>query len=156
MNVLRTIEKQYWNHYIEILAEKDKPINPHIEAAVAGNIKITDDLITLYLIGKKTAGSSILEDFENAEEPIPQIGNYWIILDSKKKPKLIVKTKRIALNKFKDVPIEIAVAEGEGDLSLAYWKKTHSDIYAPEIGKWRIENINEATVITEFFEIVYQ
>jgi len=58
------------------------------------------------------------------------------------------------MNKFKDVPFEIALAEGEGDLSLDYWRRVHTEIYLPHLAGWGISSLDDATVITEFFKIV--
>lgn len=71
-------------------------------------------------------------------------------------PSCILRTERVVLNKFKDVPEEVAIAEGEGDRSLEDWRKIHSDIYSPMLRDWGVDDINDATVITEFFHIVFR
>jgi 5-formyltetrahydrofolate cyclo-ligase len=156
MKKMSSLEIQYWEKYLETLTKQEHPINPKVEASFAGNKEITDELLQLYLSGKKTAGSSILEDFISAGDPLPKVGNYWIFLNSKNEPSCILKTIKIVLNKFRDVTVEIAIAEGEGDLSLEYWRKVHEEIYAPNLSGWGVSNIEEATVITEFFEIIYR
>ena len=152
---LKPIEKEFWNEYIKQnsieLAE-----NVFVEANPAGSLEITDDLIDLYLAGKKSAGSSLVEDFETCGDPLPKVGNFWILLNSKEEPVMILKTVRIEINKFKDIPVRIAIAEGEGDSSLAYWKEVHSRLYSPYLKQWGVDDINEAHVITEFFEIVHR
>ena len=60
------------------------------------------------------------------------------------------------INRFKDVPQSIADAEGEGDRTLAHWRKVHSELYAPHLKQWRIDNLDEAEVITEHFELVFR
>ncbi|MGZ3771474.1 MAG: ASCH domain-containing protein [Bdellovibrio sp.] len=65
-------------------------------------------------------------------------------------------TVKIVTHKFNKVPEEIAIAIGEGDLSLEYWKKVHSELYTPHLEKWGVNSIDVATVITEFFKIVYK
>lgn len=102
------------------LKPSEKPITPVVTAGYAGNSNITDGLLALYLSGKKIAGSSILEDFLSINDPLPQLGNYWIFLGSDEKPRCILKTIKIVTHKFNDVPEEIAIAEGEGDCSLEY------------------------------------
>lgn len=156
MKPLTEIEKSYWEKYLNTLPEILRPKNPNVTANFAGNREITDELLHLYLIGKKSAGSSIVEDFQTANDPLPQVGNYWIFLNSKDQPSCILKTERIVFNKFRDVPEEIAIAEGEGDLSIEYWKATHKELYLPYLADWGIPHMDEATVITEFFKLVYQ
>jgi uncharacterized protein YhfF len=156
MKKMSTIEYQYWEGYLETLSIQERPVNPNVEASFAGNKEITDELLQLYLSGKKSAGSSIVEDFISAGDSLPAVGNYWIFLNSKNEPSCILKTIKTVMNKFRDVPVEIAIAEGEGDLSLEYWRKVHEGIYGPHLSEWGVSNIEEATVITEFFEIVYR
>jgi 5-formyltetrahydrofolate cyclo-ligase len=110
----------------------------------------------LYLSGKKTAGSSILEDFQFCGDPLPNSGDHWIVLDSKKIPKCILKVVKVVQNKFLDVPLEIAIAEGEGDLSLKFWRETHIDFFNPYIEHWGLNNVEDSTIVTEFYEVVYK
>lgn len=156
MQRLNNIQKAYWDQFIFSLSPSLRPVNPNVSASFAGNKEITDELLSLYLIGKKTAGSSIVEDFLSAGDELPQIGNYWIFLNSKEQPSCIFKTVNIKIHKFNEVPEEIAVAEGEGDLTLEYWRKVHGGLYNPLLKIWGLKDIHEATVITEFFELVYR
>jgi len=156
VNDLKQNEKDFWQKYIVTLPEHERPTNPHVEAQFAGNREITDDLLELYLIGKKTAGSGLVEDYISSGAPLPKVGNYWILLNSRDEPGCILRTERTITHKFKDVPVEIAIAEGEGDLSLAYWRHVHKEFFRPFLSRWNVENIEEATVITEFFKVVYR
>ena len=149
-------QKSYCQKYISSLPANDVPVKPNISASFAGNKEITDDLLKLYLLRKKTAGSSIVEDFLSAGDPLPQAGNYWIFLNSKEEPACLLKTASIKIHKFFEVPVEIAIAEGEGDLSLEHWRKVHAELYAPFLKSWGLDSIQNATVITEFFSIVYR
>lgn len=153
---LKKTEQIYWESYIQTLPESARPISANVTASYAGNAEITDALLLLYLEGKKTAGSSLLEDFQSAGDPLPRVGNHWIYLNSRNEPCCILRTDRIVTHKFKDVPPEIASAEGEGDGSLEDWRRIHSELYAPFLKQWGIQDLNEATVITEFFSIVYR
>lgn len=156
MPSLKPNEQAYWNKYLSSLLPEERPVNPVVTASFAGNAGITDGLLTLYLNGQKTAGSSLLEDFQAAGDPVPRVGNYWIYLDGKGEPRCILLTEKVVMHKFKDVPEEIALAEGEGDRSLAYWKRVHAELYLPYLKDWGIRDLDEATVITEFFKIVFQ
>lgn len=141
---------------MQSLPEAAWPKNAFVTASFAGTPEITDELLHLYLIGKKSAGSSIVEDFVSAGDPLPKVGNYWIFLNSKDIPSCILRTEKVVTNKFYEVPSEIAVAEGEGDLSLEYWRKVHSELYSPYLASWGVARLEDATVITEFFKIVYR
>ncbi len=156
MNSLKSQELAYWEGYLLTIAEELRPQDPFVSDGYAGTPEITDGLLELYLSGKKTAGSSILEDFLSAGDPPPRVGNYWIYLNSRHQPSCILRTERIEIHPFKDIPAEIATAEGEGDLSLDYWKKVHSELYSPFLQSWGVKHIDDATVVTEFFKIVHR
>ena len=152
---LNNIQKSYWDSYIFSLPREMRPLNPTVSASYAGNREITDELLALYIKGTKTAGSSVVEDFVTAGDPLPEIDNYWIFLKSNEEPGCILKTVDIKIHKFKEVPVAIAVAEGEGDLTLEYWCKVHGELYSPFLKSWGLSTIEDATIITEFFSIVY-
>lgn len=156
MKPLTALEQAYWQKYVSTLSHEQRLQSVWVEASYAGNREITDDLLELYLLGQKTAGSSIVEDFVTAGEPLPKVGNHWIFLNSKSEPCCILKTEKIVIHKFKDIPEEIAIAEGEGDKSLSYWKAVHAELYVPHLAGWGVAEISEANVITEFFKIVYK
>jgi len=152
--MLKAKELDYWHAYIGPL--KHKPENATVEAGMAGNNEIADELLDLFLRGRKTAASGLVKDYQLSGDPLPEIGNYWIILDSNKTPKCIVKTIKIEIHQFDQVPETIAIAEGEGDLSLDYWRKAHIDFFTPFLRDWGITDLNKETVITEFYQIVYK
>ncbi len=155
MKKLRPLERIFWDDYLATLPSNSRPRKQFVEAAFAGRREGTDALIRLYRLGKKSAGSSLVKDFESAGDPLPKVGNYWIMLDSHERPQLLVKTIRTEINLFGDIPKAVARAEGEGDLSVSYWKKAHRDFYLSFLTKWGIADINKAKVITEHFEILY-
>lgn len=158
---LNSKAKDFWNAYLSQFPKGQLPTisvnNPlFVESSFAGNPAITDDLVQLVIKGKKIAGSSLVRDFQTVGDPLPKVGNFWIALDKNEEPKCILKTVRIEINKFKNITDEIAKAEGEGDCTVKYWKQVHQDIYTPFLEHWGIEDLNEAEVITEFYEVVYK
>lgn len=50
MKQLSELQKDFWNKYTSTL--DSTPANPTIEVGVAGNLKIADELLALYLSGK--------------------------------------------------------------------------------------------------------
>ena len=156
MKRLKPLERAFWNNYLAQLPASARPRTPFVEAAFAGGQEGTDALISLYRQGKKAAGSGLVKDYESAGDPLPKVGNYWIILDSRERPQFLVKTIRIEINLFGNIPKAVARAEGEGDLSVSHWKKVHRNFYLPFLAKWGIADIDKAKVITEHFEILHK
>lgn len=153
---MKPLERAFWNEYLAGIKPARRPRRPVVGAAFAGNRRTTDGLLALYLAGKKSAGSGLVKDYLTAGDPLPKVGDYWIALDSRNRPRCLLKTVRVEMNIFKSLPKRIAVAEGEGDLSIAHWKRVHKKFYSPFLTKWGIENIEDAEVITEHFKLVHR
>lgn len=155
MKNLKRRELAFWNEYLETLPRARRPRRSFVGASFAGNRKCTDGLLRLYLDGKKTAGSSLVLDFISVGDPLPRVGNYWILLDSRCRPRCLLRTVRTEINIFKRIPKRIARAEGEGDLSVEFWKRVHRTVYSPFLKKWGIESLDDAEVITEHFKLLH-
>ena len=153
---LTATENIFWNKYIKSLPYDQRLRTVFVEAGYCGSRDITNSLIALYLSYKKSAGSSLVADFAHHADPLPKVGNYWIALDSGDNPKLILKTVSVEFNRFGAMPERIAKAEGEGDCSLAHWKAVHERHWAPYLQKWGVANINNAEVVTEFYQLVFK
>lgn len=154
MKKLKPAERAFWNAYLSAIPPDRRPRKPFVEAAFAGSRESTDGLIDLYLQDKKTAGSSLVKDFVSMGDPLPKVGNHWIILDSRDQPRLLVRTTRIEINLFGAIPKSVARAEGEGDLSVSHWKKVHREAFSPFLAQWGIDDLDQAEVITEYFKIL--
>ena len=88
-----------------------------------------DQLADLVLKGIKTATASAYDLYfmEGEEEPLPQLGDYSVILDSKDEAICIIQTTKTTVVPFNEVSEEHAYKEGEGDRSLAYWRAVHEE-----------------------------
>lgn len=153
---LKPSEAKVWQTFCDSVGSANTLSDCFVEASYAGNRESTDALLGLYLAGKKFAGSSLTQDFITAGDPLPKVGNHWIILDSNDDPRCIVKTIDIETYKFKDVPARVALAEGEGDRSIDHWKHSHALFFASSLEKWGLTEINEAEVVTEYFEVKWK
>lgn len=117
---------------------------------------LEDPLAKLVLEGTKTATSSWFESYAVEGIPLPQEGEQSLILDSQDLPVAVVELFEVRVRPFLDVDEEFAAQEGEGDLSLRFWREAHDRFfagYAQEIGiEWKPE---VAQVVTERFRVVY-
>lgn len=84
-----------------------------------------DELAALALEGRKRATVSLMRDYQAADEPVPQIGGYGILLDSGLRPRAILLTTRLELKPLNRATDEDAYEEGEGDRTLQDWLRTH-------------------------------
>lgn len=96
--------------------------------------ELADELAQLVLRGIKTATCCSATSFqrENERGKAPSVGSYNIILDGTGQPVCVIKTVRMQVIRFFEMTSELASKEGEGDLSLEYWKKGHKRYFERE------------------------
>jgi uncharacterized protein YhfF len=120
-----TIEA-YWQKFLSTLPE-DSPYHTktYSEGGYGDSPELMDELIQLVLEGKKTATCGSLWEWEAEEKPIPKIGDVWVELDGSGNPVCITETVEVTIRNYNEVDADFARAEGEGDLSLNYWRDAH-------------------------------
>ena len=122
--------EQMWHAFCESSGVPEQM--PYSAWAFCGGGAVGDELAQLALAGTKTATASALLAFELEQEPLPEVGEYSVILfDSGEAAGVICNTK-VTLVPFDEVSAEHAFREGEGDRSLAYWRKVHREAFAPD------------------------
>ncbi len=112
---------------------------------------LADELAELVLHGPKRATASAYQDAV-ADDDLPVIGGYSVILDSKDSPVSIIRTTRIDLVPFGEVDEQFAWDEGEGDRSLEWWRAAHIHFLA---GKG-CTLTDETLLVLERFEMVWR
>ena len=114
-----------------------------------------DKLADLVVRGIKTATCSAYDLYLINHEPLPQPGEYSVILNSKEEAVCIIKTIRVYIAEFNQVSAEHAFKEGEGDRSLEYWRKVHENFLINELASVHKSFENNTKVVCEEFEVVY-
>lgn len=115
-----------------------------------------DKLAELVLQGIKTATCSVYDLYLIYNEKIPQEGDYSIILNSNKEAVCIIRTLKVYVTEFSRVSEEHAFKEGEGDRSLEYWRKVHSNFVTNELASVNKLFDEHSKVVCEEFEVVYR
>ena len=141
--------EQLWNEY--------KTINPTIGDEIdawAFGVE-PDQLADLVLKGEKTATASVYDLYQIDGEPIPQAGTFDVILDGQGQAVCIIKVTKVAVVPFNQVSAEHAFKEGEGDKSLAYWRKVHEEFFTEWMAEAGLAFSEEAGVVLEEFCKVY-
>lgn len=119
------------------------------------NEKDAIELSELVVQGKKKATASNAWVFEYENESIPRAGDISIITDFFVKPVCVIKTVRVDVVPFDNVTAEFAATEGEGDLSLDFWRDAHKRFFTRECKRIGKEFSGEMPVVCERFEVVY-
>lgn len=82
-------------------------------------------LVALVRAGRKTASWGALRDYLDSDDPMPVVGGQAIVVDWDGNPELVIETTAVTIRRFKDVPEEFALAEGE-HASRADWADQHA------------------------------
>ncbi|HEX8946821.1 MAG TPA: ASCH domain-containing protein [Candidatus Paceibacterota bacterium] len=98
------------------------------EFSLGDGPEMADRLLALVLEGKKTATSWAATHGASGSE----VGKRQIIKDGQNRPRAVVETVELTRCRLKDVDETFACDEGEGDLSLAYWRKEHERYFKNE------------------------
>lgn len=114
-----------------------------------------DALAELTRAGIKTATASAGPLYDLEGEPLPRAGEYSVILDSGENAVAVIRTTRVYTVPFDQVSTEHAWKEGEGDRSLAYWRKVHEDFFQKELAEAGLEFSWSMPVVCEEFEVVF-
>ena len=114
-----------------------------------------DGLARLVLSGVKTATASAYPLYALEGEPLPEAGEYSVILDSREEAVCVIRTERVFTAPFQAVGPEQARREGEGDLSLAYWRRVHEAFFTEAPAQAGLRFTQDLPVVCEEFVKVY-
>jgi uncharacterized protein YhfF len=83
------------------------------------------ELAELVVEGKKTATCSAY----TPSEVVPRIGDRAVVVDGQGRERCVIETMSVTIQPFEAVDAAFARAEGEGDLSLDYWRREHQEFF---------------------------
>jgi uncharacterized protein YhfF len=150
------IEK-YWQAFLATLPSNSVYLGKTFIAESFGdNPKLADELGQLVVNGTKTGTCSALWEWEAEGKPIPNPGLITIVLDGQEQPMCIIETTEVFVCRFQAVDEEFAQAEGEGDLSLEYWRTAHTNYFSRALPKIGREFNKSMPVVCERFQVIYK
>jgi len=147
----------YWQTFLATLPS-DSPYRSraYIAESFGDTPDLADELGALVLEGIKTGTCSALWEWEAEGKAIPAPGFICIMLDGAEKPICIIETIEVAIRCFDEVDELFAGSEGEGDLSLAFWRQAHENFFKrtlPVIGR---QFSRSMPLVCETFRVIYR
>ena len=147
----------YWQKFLSTLPG-DSPYHAktYVAEGWGDSPAMADELGALIVQGAKTATCSAVWEWEAEGNPIPQAGLITIALDGRGEPLCIVEAVEMTVRKYNEVDADFAREEGEGDLSLKYWREEHRIFFSrvlPKIGK---EFSEDMPLVCERFRVIYK
>ncbi|MCM3721824.1 MULTISPECIES: ASCH domain-containing protein [Solibacillus] len=112
-----------------------------------------DWLAELVVDGVKRATCSSFPLYELEEESLPEVGDYQIVLNSHDEPVAIIQSYSIEIYPFNEVPVDFALAEGEG--TYEEWKEAHVAFFSRELSKLGLEFTEEMLTVCDRFKKVF-
>ena len=148
--------KNYWDQFLASLPS-DSPYHTkcHMAEGWGDSPAMADELGALIVQGIKTATCSALWEWEAEGNPIPQTGLVTIVLDGRGEPLCIVETVEVSVRKYDEVDADFARDEGEGDLSLNYWREAHRNFFSRVLPKFGKEFSEDIPLVCERFQVIF-
>jgi uncharacterized protein YhfF len=86
--------------------------------------ELADELAELVLAGKKRATCGAASD-----GPSTKVGKRMVMLDGSAVPRSVIETVELTQRHFDEVDEAFAFDEGEGDRTLALWRRAHRNYF---------------------------
>jgi uncharacterized protein YhfF len=100
-------------------------------------------LVDAVLRGDKTATAGL-----HGEDPLPEAGSRWLLLDFDDKPVAVVETTEARVVRAGDVDLAFARDAGEGFESVADWRAAHERFWSDR------EITDDTLIVAERFRLV--
>ncbi|MBQ0904422.1 ASCH domain-containing protein [Micromonospora sp. U21] len=131
---------------------------PRAEFAFPGPLR--DQLVAAILSGAKTSTSALLVGYEVGNEPLPEVGQRSAVVDSEDRRVAVIELTEVRVLRLADVDLQHALAEGEGDESVAQWRAGHETFWhsaevRAELGDPGFTVNDDTLVVTERFRLVH-
>ncbi|MGI9584179.1 MAG: ASCH domain-containing protein [Acidimicrobiia bacterium] len=139
----------FWNRFVSATG-----IDGPYEAWAFGDDsrpELATQLALLVRDGPKRATAGLAAEYQQDNEPPPQVGDMSVILDGSGTPVCVIRTTEVRTTRLGDVDEAFAWDEGEGDRSLAWWKDAHIRFFA-DLG-FTIDDDSE--MMLERFELLW-
>ena len=147
----------YWQRFLSTLPT-DSPYytKSYSKGGYGDSPELANELVHLILIGKKTATCGSLWEWEEEGKGLPQAGDIWVEVDGTGTPVCITETTEVTIRTYNEVDADFARSEGEGDLSLDYWRLAHKNYFSRVLSKIGREFSEEMPLICERFKLIYK
>ena len=147
---------EFWQEFIQSLPDGSLPPAGFNEAYhFCDNQEDANVLAALVKAGVKTATCGMLWAYEAEDEALPMVGEHSIITDWDQKPICVIEINEVQVRAYNAVDAGFAYDEGEGDRSLAYWRRVHWEAFSRECSLIGCEPAETMPLVCVRFRMVY-
>ena len=122
--------------------------------AFGDSAELSEELLSLIRGGRKRGGASLVWAHEADAEAIPSVGEIEIVVDHLNAASVVTRTTSVEVVPFNQVSARFAACEGEGDGTLAYWRKAHWAFFSRECQRIGREPTETMPVVCASFEVL--
>jgi len=120
---------------------------------------LRDKLVAAILAGEKTATAGLLAEYGREPEPLPEVGDRAVVVDSEQRPVAVIETTEVKIICAADVDLQFALDEGEGFSSVADWRAAHERFWHSSemravLGEPEFSVTDETLIVAERFRVV--
>ena len=152
----KTLETEaFWQAFVAALPPGASPPEDYQVWHFSDNEGSANKLGELVQAGTKTATCSLLWSYEVEDQPLPQVGDYSVIINWNGDPLCVILTTEVEVREFDKVDAIFAYEEGEGDRSLDYWRKVHWEVFGNECSMIGYQAVPSMPLVCERFRKVY-
>lgn len=145
---------------VPLLWQRFRVFNPSAPADLPDAFHFCDNqedantCANLVVAGRKRATASSLAELEITGVALPKVDDYAIVTDWEGQAKAVIQTKSIDVKTFIEVTEDFAREEGEGDLTLGWWRTAHRAYYERVLAGSQYQVNDELQIACERFEVV--
>lgn len=141
-----------------VRADLGLPDDCPLEAFAFGDsAQLGDELAELVVSGPKRATVGWIAEAEALGEHQPAVGDYWIVLDGRGRPRCTIRTQETFVAPLIAVDHRFAWDEGEGDRTRDWWLEGHRRYFARRSEILGIPfDEAESPLLYERFEVVHR
>ena len=144
---------EFWRQFRSL-----NPAAPNTPAAAyhfCDNETDAETCLQLVLAGKKRATAASLKEYELAGDTLPVVGEFSVVTDFSGTPRAVIETTRMEIVRFGDVNEQFARDEGEGDLSLDWWRNAHRAYFTRVLSGTSTIVDDDLMIACEHFRLVH-
>ena len=126
----------YWQQFLaSFLPDAPRPARFGESASFGFTPQDASEISRLVLDDVKTATGSPLWSYQADSKPVPQVGDFWIVIDGTGEPVCVVRTFDVRIIAFDEMPEDYALWGGEGDLSMEFWRRIYWEYIVTECAR---------------------
>ena len=142
----------FWKSCREFIPAEDRNAS-FVSWFFGDSAELAEDLLNLVIAGAKSATCGALFDYEADNETRPKEGSYHILTDFEGTPYCLIQVISVTLLPFRNVPVDFALAEGEG--SYEAWRQAHIEFFTRRAEETGNVFDKETVLVLERFKVLY-